>query len=74
MPVQWLCPSLPLLTGQGCCFQLSCSHQAYTEAASLPFPAFRGFTQLHSFPSLVARTKLTSLNLSLVEVSATVQN
>lgn len=26
---------------------------------SLPFPAFRGITQLHSFPRLVARTKLS---------------
>lgn len=32
-----LCPSLPLLAGQGHWFQLRCSHQAYTEAANLPF-------------------------------------
>lgn len=41
---------------------------------SFPLPAFRAFTQLHSFPRLVARSKLTALNLSLVKVSATGRN
>lgn len=69
-----LCPSLPRLTGHGHCFQVHHSHQAYTDAANLPFPTFRAFTQLHSFPRLVARTKLTVLNLKLVRASVTMQN